>query len=82
MFLFRANDLLSGGFTDRLGQSLPGQTMPGSQQSVLQGLSARVLHSGLVSPRINYLQTERRLRFRGEAGGEAEYFVVAIMGPH
>ena len=47
MFLFRPDDLLRGGFTDRLGQPLPGQTVPGCQQSILQGLSARVLHPGL-----------------------------------
>ena len=44
MFLFRSNDLLSGRLADRLGQSLSGQTVPGGQETILQSLSAWVLH--------------------------------------
>ena len=44
MFLLGSDDLLRGGFADRLGEALAREAVPGRQNSVIESLSSCSLH--------------------------------------
>ena len=44
MFLLGTDDLLRGGFADRLGEALAREAVPGRQNSVIESLSSCSLH--------------------------------------